>query len=305
MDTFSNLRAFIDVAEESTFSAAARKRGLSTTVVTKRVTQLEERIGRRLFQRTTRVLKLTPIGRQYLHRARMVVAEADDLLARMGEAQPDVVDHLRIKAPTTLTAICLTQAFASFQSDNPNVRLEITLMDRAVDPVLEGFDVAIGAFPLSFVGVSDVPLFPLRRVLCAAPSYLSGRAEPAHPRDLVLHDCLSFTPTGPDWTFASARGPVEIRVTPTLSSNDGGILLEGALRGRGIALLPMYLVGEALTAGGLVEVLGGYPVPDLVIKAMIPERRLNSAAVQKLLDLLRTQELASRINSDRPTASDA
>ncbi|TWB50755.1 DNA-binding transcriptional LysR family regulator [Bradyrhizobium sacchari] len=219
MDILVNLQAFLATADAAGFSAAARKLNVSTSVVAKRVTQLEARIGTPLFHRSTRQLRLTEAGQRYVHRARGVVTDATDLLSRMGEKGHDLVDHLRIKAPTSLTVARLADAFSAFQTQNPKLKLEIVLIDRPVDPVTEGFDIAIGAFPHSFGGVVDEPLCPLKRLLCASPAYLKKHGTPKHPRDLVEHRCLSFMPTGPEWVFDGPRGRISIQVSPLLSSN--------------------------------------------------------------------------------------
>ncbi len=175
MDTLVNLEAFLATADAGGFSAAARKLNVATSVVAKRVTQLEERIGTALFHRSTRQLRLTEAGQQYVHRARGIVADVGDLLSRMGEKQRDLSDHLRVKAPTSLTVARLADAFTIFQRQNRSVKLEIVMIDRPVDPVTEGFDIAIGAFPHSFGGVVDEPLVPAAAAACAPRRPISGR----------------------------------------------------------------------------------------------------------------------------------
>lgn len=287
MDTLVNLRAFLATAEAAGFSAAARKLNVSTSVVSKRVTQLEAQIGTVLFHRSTRQLRLTEAGQRYVHRARSVVAEVGDLLSRMGEKDRDLVDHLRIKAPTSLTIARLADVFSTFQTQNPRLKLDIVLIDRPVDPVTEGFDIAIGAFPHSFGGVVDEPLYPIKRLLCASPAYLETQGTPRHPRDLIDHRCLSFLPTGPEWMFDGPRGRVTIQVRPMLSSNEGHVLVKSAIAGNGIAFISHYLVADALDRGRLQVVLPDFPIPELWVKATIPERRINSAAIQALLQLLK------------------
>lgn len=287
MDVLVNLQAFLATADAGGFSAAARKLDLSTSVVAKRVTQLEARVGVPLFHRSTRQMRLSEAGERYVHRARSVVADASDLLSRMGEKDHDLVDHLRIKAPTSLTVARLADAFSIFQKQNPNLKLEIVMIDRPVDPVTEGFDVAIGAFPHSFGGTVDEPLCKLRRLLCASPAYLKRHGAPKHPRDLVEHRCLSFLPTGPEWIFDGPRGRTTVQVRPMLSSNEGHVLARSAITGNGIALISHYLVEDALRSGALRPVLLDYPIPDLWVKAAIPERRRNAAAVQALLRQLK------------------
>jgi DNA-binding transcriptional LysR family regulator len=288
MDVLVNLQAFLATVDAAGFSAAARKLNVSTSVVSKRVTQLEARIGTALFHRSTRQLRLTAAGQQYVHRARGVVADVGDLLSRMGEKNRELVDHLRIKAPTSLTITRLADVFSAFQTQNPRLKLEIVLIDRPVDPVTEGFDIAIGAFPHSFGGVVDEPLCRLKRLLCASPAYLKTHGMPKHPRDLVDHRCLSFLPTGPEWIFDGPRGRITIQVRPLLSSNEGHVLVKSAIAGNGIAFISHYLAEEALRCGSLQVVLPDFPVPDLWVKATVPERRVNAAAVQALLRQLKS-----------------
>ena len=288
MDILVNLQAFLATADAAGFSAAARKLNVSTSVVAKRVTQLEARIGVPLFQRSTRQLRLTEAGQQYVHRARSVVADATDLLSRMGAKGQDLSDHLRIKAPTSLTVARLADAFSTFQSKHPRLKLEIVMIDRPVDPVTEGFDIAIGAFPHSFGGVVDEPICRLPRLLCASPAYLRKHGTPKHPHDLVDHRCLSFLPTGPEWIFDGPRGRISIQVRPLLSSNEGHVLARSAIAGNGIAMISHYLVEDALRGGALRPVLSDFPVPELWVKAAVPERRINAAAVQAMLRLLKS-----------------
>lgn len=287
MDVLVSLQAFLATADAAGFSAAARKLNVSTSVVAKRVTQLEARLGTVLFHRSTRQLRLTAAGQEYVQRARSVVAEVGDLLSRMGEKDRDLVDHLRIKAPTSLTIARLADVFSAFQTQNPKLKLEIVLIDRPVDPVTEGFDIAIGAFPHSFGGVVDEPLCRLKRLLCASPAYLAAHGTPRHPRDLVDHACLSFLPTGPDWIFDGPRGRITVQVRPLLSSNEGHVLVKSAIAGNGIAFISHYLAEDALRCGALQVVLPDFPIPELWVKATIPERRVKAAAVQALLHELR------------------
>lgn len=291
MDVLVNLQAFLATADAAGFSAAARKLNVSTSVVAKRVTQLEARLGIALFHRSTRHLRLTAAGQEYVHRARGVVADVGDLLSRMGEKDRDLVDHLRIKAPTSLTIARLADVFSAFQTQNPKLKLEIVLIDRPVDPVTEGFDIAIGAFPHSFGDVVDEPLCRLKRLLCASPAYLEMHGTPRHPRDLVDHRCLSFLPTGPDWIFDGPRGRITVQVRPLLSSNEGHVLVKSAIAGNGIAFISHYLAEDALRRGALQIVLPDFPIPELWVKATIPERRVKAAAVQALLRELKSSLL--------------
>lgn len=287
MDSYLNFKAFQVVARAGSFSAAARELGLAASVVTKRVNQLEHQLGTTLFRRSTRQLALTEAGHRYLHRSRSVIAEFDDLLRGSAQSPGEVEDFLRIKAPTSLGVLYLRQVFDAYQAEFRKVRLEIMLLDRAVDPVLEGFDVSIGAhWAQIFTGVYELPLCPLRRLVCAAPDYLARRGRPKHPRDLVDHDCLSFIPTGNLWSFEDRHGPIAVEVKPRLTSNDGQMLVSAAVNGSGLVLASYYMAKDFIRGGQLVPVLTNFPIPDLWIKAVTPERRAGSPAVRALLSRL-------------------
>lgn len=289
MDTYLNFKAFQTVARVGSFSAASREMGLAASVVTKRINQLEHQLGTKLFRRTTRELALTEAGHRYLHRSRGLIAEFDDLLKGSAHSPGQVEDFLRIKAPTSLSVLHLHKVFDAYQAEFPKVRLEIMLLDRSVDPILEGFDLSIGAhWSQTFTGVYEQALCPLRRVLCASHRYLSQRGVPAHPRDLLNHDTLAFIPTGNAWAFNGSHGAITVEVKPRLTSNDGQMLIGAAIHDGGIVLASTYMAQDFITSGQLVPLLTDFPVPDLWIKAVCPERRASSVAVRALLQRLET-----------------
>lgn len=287
MDVFQNLRAFLSVAETGSFSAAARRAGLATSVLTKRIDQLEREVRVKLFVRTTRTVVLTEAGRRWIERVRSLVADFDDTIRQASDAEHDLAGPIRIKAPTTLTVLYLADILTRFQTLNPKLRIEIILADRAVNPVDEGFDVAINAFDVTFSHVVDIPLCPLRRMLCAAPDYIARRGAPEHPRDLLVHDTLSFAPTGSIWSFNGPQGGTTVEVNPRMSANDGQVLLRAALAGNGIALLSEYLTAPRLKAGELVPVMPNYQTPELWVKILIPETRMQVARISALAEFLK------------------
>lgn len=287
MDIYLNFKAFQAVAQTGSFSRAARDLGLAASVVTKRVNQLEHLLGASLFRRSTRKLVLTEAGARYLDRSRLPIAEFDALIKGSSQAPGELEDSLRIKAPTSLTELRLRPVFAAFQAEFEKIRLEIVLLDRMVDPIIEGFDVSIGAhWPQSFVGVVERPLCPLPRVLCASPAYLKRRGVPQTPQDLIQHDCLSFIPTGNDWTFMGPHGPMTLPIRPRLTSNDGQMLVAAALSGAGIAIVSRYMTKELIVSGELTPLLTDFPIPDLWVKAVSPERRATTPAVTALIERL-------------------
>jgi len=286
MDTVQNLKAFLAVARTGSFSAAARQAGLATSVMSKRIDQLETAIRTPLFVRSTRRLALTDAGRDWLARVGSVVSDVDDLMAAAAQPRDDLEGPLRVKAPTTLAVLYVGDMLATFQRRHPKVALEIVLTDRPLNPAEEGFDLALSVFGNTYGGVVDVPLCPMQRTLCAAPAYLARRGTPHHPRDLATHDTLNFHPTGDVWMFESAKGPVSIAIHPHLSANDGQVLLAAARAGNGIALLSNYVAGPALRSGELVPVLPSFTLPDIWIKALVPESRQHVARVRALVDTL-------------------
>jgi DNA-binding transcriptional LysR family regulator len=287
MDALQNLRAFLSVAETGSFSAAARRSGLATSVLTKRVDQLERAVKTRLFVRTTRIVTLTEAGRRWIERVRSLVADFDDTMRQVSDTEHDLEGPLRVKAPTTFTVLYLADILARFQAQNPKLSMEIVLADRAVNPADEGFDLAVAAFDAAFSDVVDIPLCPLRPMLCASPDYVARRGAPAHPRDLIAHDMLNFAPTGSIWSFNSPQGSTTVEISPRFSANDGQVLLRAALAGNGIALLSEYLTAPRLAAGELVPVLESYQPPERWVKMLIPEARMQLARISALAQFLK------------------
>ena len=287
MDLHRNLKTFLAVAQHGSFSVAARQLGQAPSAVTSRINQLEAHLRVTLFERSTRRLILTEAGRRYRERSQPVVAQMDELVRGGGQGKGDIEDFVRVKAPTSLTTFLLRGAFDAYQAAFPKVRLEIVLFDRSVNPVTEGFDLAIGAYWVSFGGVVEVPLCPLRRVVCAAPRYLAKARPLQHPRDLKEHDCLNFLPTGNAWVFETGRGQTTVEITPHIASNDARILTDAAVAGRGVALLSTYMIDDALRTRALVPVLPDFAVTPLWIKAVAPQRRARAPAIAALIEVLR------------------
>jgi DNA-binding transcriptional LysR family regulator len=287
MDTLLNLRAFLAVAGAGSFSAAARQTGVATSVIAKRIDQLEWATGTRLFQRTTRSMQLSEVGQNWIRRVQSLVADLDDVMAGVARTDQELGGPLRVKAPTTMTILYLADMLAQFQRLHPKIVLDVILTDRVVNPVDEGFDVVVAAFGTSFSGVVDQPLCPLRRVLCASPDYLERRGVPKHPRELSEHHTLSFQPTGNVWSFSSSQGPIQVEVSPKVSASDGQVLLAGARAGNGMAILSEYVALPSLRRNELVAVLEDFPVPEIWLKALAPDTRYRMGRVHALIEFLK------------------
>ena len=286
MDTIANLKAFVATADAGSLSGAARQLGVVPSVISKRIDQLEWRIRASLFNRSTRKLALTDVGERYLLTVRETIRQVDDTLAGMARASSELEGHIRVKIPTTLGVLYLSEILNDFLRSQPMISMDIVLADRSVNPLEEGFDIAIGALAELYGQVQDLPLCLMKRFLCAAPSYLERRGTPMRPADLAGHDCLVFTTSGARWEFQSDQGLIGIDVRPKLSTNDGAAICQAALAGGGIAVLSDYLASAALQSGQLLEVLPGFAIPGLWLKALVPTKRIELPRVRMLLDWL-------------------
>ena len=301
MDTLSNLKAFVAAAETGSFSATARQAGLVPSVISKRIEQLEWRIRAPLFTRTTRKLTLTDVGERYLPVVRALVRQVDDALAGMAQASGELEGHIRIKIPTTLGVLNLSQLLNRFLAEQPMISMDIVLADRSVNPLEEGFDLAIGARPESYGQVRDHPLCPISRRLCAAPAYLQRHGVPQAPAELMEHDCLVFATSGTRWEFQGPQGLVGVDVRPKLKSNDGSALCQATLDGLGVSVLADYLVAPALARGELVELMPEHHLPDLWLKALVPANRIELPRIHSLLHWLTVQLQSAQLGGHWPT----
>lgn len=259
-----------------------------TSAVTRRVEQLESALGKRLLERSTRGLTLTSAGEALLPKFTRIVAEIEDLL-RNNSPQDGVEGLLRVKAPTTVTSEFIGAMIVEFLRQHPGVDVAITLADYSVNPIEQGFDVALGAMPVSYPDVVDIPLWRYDLVACCAPNYLEGRAPPRHPSDLIDHVCMTTTLFRGGWLFESGAGPVDIDVPSRIHVSDGRVVREAARRGLGIAALARYLVVEDLRNGHLVPVLEDFPFVTHWLKALVPRASLARPAVHEFVEFLKEQ----------------
>jgi DNA-binding transcriptional LysR family regulator len=290
VNTLLNIKAFLIVARTGSFSAAARELSVAPSVVTKRITRLEDQMGTALFVRSTRALSLTPAGERMLPRYQRLVAELEEVIGGAAVPERGIEGHLRIKGPTTVTSTLLAPIFSEFHAKNPGLTLDIVLFDRSVNPLEENFDLVIGALPATYPNVIDVPLCPYPTVLCASPAYLKARGVPEHPTEVVDHDCLTSVLLGTTWSFERPpQGLISVEVRSKLHANDGRVLREAARQGIGIAALPRFLAEEDLRNGTLVPVLTEFPVPVHWLKALVPRIKINKPAVSELVAFLKAR----------------
>ncbi len=285
---FSEMSVFVRVAQEGSFSAAARRLDLTPSAVSKQIGRLEERLGARLFNRTTRQISLTDVGQAFF-------ARADRILGDLAEAERAVTDMagnprglLRVSVPVAFGRMHLAPRLPSFLDVNPEVQIDLTLNDRFADLVEEGFDLALRIGELADSSLIARKLAPNRRIVVAASSYLDAHGRPQRPPDLLDHNCLTYTYRAQrhDWEFHGPQGREQIRVSGNLEANDAGALREAVLAGLGVALMPLWLVGEDIRDGRLEVVLPDYPAPDSAIYAVYAPGRFLSPKVRRFVDFL-------------------
>jgi DNA-binding transcriptional LysR family regulator len=286
MDVIDNLKTFLAVVDAGNFTNAARQLKVAVSLVKKRIDHLESQVGVVLFERSTRRMNLTDAGRRHLFEARAAVNQVDLLLAQMASQPPRLEGRLRVKAPTCMLGAYLSEVLNRFQELHPGISLEVLAIDRPVNPIEEGFDVSIVLLPITWPGVANLALATMRRHVVASPSYLAKRGTPRVPADLVNHDLLHLQFPGMVWIFQSQTGPVEIKVTPMLVSNNALHLMSAACMGNGLCLISTYTSKPFIQSGALVSVLDDYPVPEMWARMHIPEERLELDHVQALCNHL-------------------
>ncbi|RXZ44376.1 LysR family transcriptional regulator [Crenobacter cavernae] len=288
MDVLNAMRVFQAVAELGSFAAASERLNLSKGLASKTVGALEDRLGVRLLNRTTRRLSLTEAGAGYLARVASIVDAVDEAEAAAGRENLEPSGTLRVAAPVSFGLRHLSGPFAEFRRAHPKVALDVQLNDRRVDLVEEGFDVALRisrALPESSLVARA--LAPIRVALCASPEYLAARGVPQTLAELALHDCLRYSLSGaPDsWVFGAA-GEIKVPVGGGVTANNGDVLVDAARRGLGLIYQPTFLVGEDLAAGRLVPLLQDVPTPTYRLYALYPHRRYLPSKVRLLIEHL-------------------
>jgi DNA-binding transcriptional LysR family regulator len=289
LDRLTEMEAFVQVVDQGGFTDAARKMGLSKSAVSKHVAALEARLAVRLLNRTTRRVSPTELGLAYYDRARVVLADAAEADSMVTAMQATPRGALRVSAPVSFGVRQLSGAVARFLCAYPEVDVNLVLDDRFVELVAEGFDVAVRIGVLEDSSLKARKLTEARRVLVASPDYLARAAAPRTLDDLGAHRLLHYSnlATGNFWRLRAAGGDERhIRVGGRFTANNGDSLKQAAEAGLGIAMLPSFIVGDALERGRLVEVLPGRG-PDLVgVYAVHPEGRFPQPKLRAFVDFL-------------------
>jgi DNA-binding transcriptional LysR family regulator len=287
MDRLKSLTTFIQVVESGGFSAAARRLDMSATMASSHVQALEEQLGARLLQRTTRKISLTEVGQAYYEQAARILGELEEADRQVGALQSTPRGRLRLHVGTHIVRF-VAPILAEYMAAHPALTVELTMGERMIDLVEEGFDLAIRATVPADSSLVVRQLSAWRHVPCCAPAYLEAHEEPRAPADLAQHNCLryAFYPYGDEWRFTSPGGEsVSARVRGSLRTNSAEALRIAALGGLGVFLAPGFLVAEDLEAGRLVPLLREYRPIAFAINAIYPTRHQVTAKVRAFIDL--------------------
>ena len=278
---------FAAVAEHRSFSGAAEAIGLSKATVSKGVSRLEAHLGLSLFHRTSRRLALTEAGRPLADHAARIVAEAQaaEEAARQGASAP--AGRVRVAAPMSFGLQNVAPVIADFLAEHPAIEIELHLSDARVDIVAEGFDIALRIADLPDSSLRARRLCSIAAHLVAASAYLSAHGTPTHPSQLGEHRLLGYTNVTGPWRFRSADGAdVSVKASGPLQSNNGTALLPALIAGLGIARLPAFILGDALTSGQVVEILPDWAPAPTALHLLTPPSALRPARVEALIAFL-------------------
>jgi len=286
MDRFEALKTFVAVAEENGFSRAATELGVSKSVASRQISALEQALGGRLLERTTRRVALTDQGRVYLARAKAILAELDAADRDVAAPQKDLSGHIRMASPEAFGASRLAPVAARFMAANPKITAEIVLTEREVDPGTEGFDLAVRIVAAGLDPSPAALLAPVETGLFATPGYLSKHGRPQAPGDLTQHAVVVLGAQSRQFFWHLRGQPEPVPVTPRLASNNAHMVREAALAGLGIALLPLFTVAEDVKAGRLMRVLDGFEPKPAWLCAEYPAGRAPSLTARRFVEFL-------------------
>jgi DNA-binding transcriptional LysR family regulator len=299
MDRLQTLEIFVAVAEGGGFARAAAKLHLSPPVVTRAVAALEDRLGVRLFNRTTRSVALTEAGLRFLDGAREVLQRVDDVEKEAAGETAMPAGHLTVGASVTFGRHAVAAVATEFLAAHPRVSLSLVLADRLVNLIEEDVDVAvrIGALPDSSLVARQVGR--VQRLLVASPDYLARRGTPRDPAELRLHDMIAFTGLMPnrEWRFHRDGRSVPVRLAPRFELNDAAAAIAAAEAGHGITPALCYAVAQAINEGRLVPVLPDATGPPVPVQVVYPQSRLVAPKVRAFVDLA-ARRLRERLSTD-------
>jgi DNA-binding transcriptional LysR family regulator len=288
MDRIDAMQAFVAVADLRGFAPAARKLGLSPSGVTRLIAALEERLGVRLLQRTTRSVTLTDVGARYLARARRILADVEEAESSAEGERTKPGGRLVVSAPNGFGRLHVSPVVSAYLERYPEVSVDLRLSDRMINLVEEGVDLAvrIGHLPDSTLVARHVG--EMRRIVVASKEYLKRRGEPKSPEAIASHDTIQFgaMTAEPEWRFASDGREIRVASAPRLATNSADAAIQYAEAGGGLTRVLAYQAAQSLKAGRLKIVLAAFEQPALPIHVVYPTSRLLSAKVRTFVDLV-------------------
>lgn len=286
MDAFKQIDAFVSAAMRGSLSAAAQAEGVTPAVIGRRLDALEARLGVKLLVRTTRKLALTFEGQAFLEDCQRILNDLANAEASVSLGGVKASGHLKVSAPAGFGRKHVAPLVTRFLDANCDVTINLDLTDRLVDLVNEGIDCAVRVGELADSSLVSLRLAENHRVVVASPGYLARHGTPLSPADLERHNCLSLGQQR-GWTFLDGDDTTTIKVSGSLECNDGAVLHEWALEGKGLAWRSMWEVGADLRAGRLVAVLADYAAPPNGIYAVFPQRKYLALRVRLFIDFLK------------------
>lgn len=287
-DPLEGMSVYAAVVDAGTFTGAARQLRISKGAVSQQIQKLEDRLGVRLLNRTTRRLSLTDEGRAFYDHCRRILDEARDAVDALDSLGTRPRGRLRVNAPMSFGIMHLGPAVADFMATYPEIEIDLELNDRQMDVVEEGFDMAIRIARLPDSSLIARRLAPCRRVVMASPEYWNRMGRPTHPDDLRNHEALIYDYlSDPDtWTFKGPAGRISVTVSGRMRANNGEVLLEAAKRGLGVDFAPTFFCCGEIREGELEVVLSDYEDDPISVYAVYPHKRHLSPRVRAFVDFL-------------------
>jgi DNA-binding transcriptional LysR family regulator len=288
MDRIDAMQAFVAVADLQGFAPAARKLGLSPSGVTRLVAALEQRLGARLLQRTTRSVTLTDIGTRYLERARRILADVEEAEGSAQDERTRPSGRLVVSAPVGFGRLHVSPVMSAYLKRYPEVSAELRLADRMVNLVEDGIDLAVRIGHLADSSLVARHVGEMRRIVVASPGYLKLRGEPNTPEAIALHETIQFgaMTASPDWRFVEDGREIRVACTPRFTTNSADAAIQYAEQGGGLTRVLAYQAADAVKGGRLRVVLAQFEQPPLPIHIVYPTSRLLSAKVRTFIDLV-------------------
>ena len=285
MDRHSGMRLFVAIADAGSLSEAGRRLGKPLTTVSRQLAALEDALKARLFTRSTRNLALTEPGRTYLDACRRIIEETDAAEARLSGEQSEPQGEIVITAPVVFGRLHVLPVVAEFLREHPRVNARLLLLDRPVDLIEEGLDVAIRIGSLRDSSLIAIRVGSVQRIVCASPTYLASRGLPKGPDGLTEHDCITFSALGAwdRWTFFDGRKQMRVRIRSRLVVNTAESAIDAAIAGLGITRVLSYQAARALRDGSLKAILAKYDSGELPVHILHRETRLVQPKVKSFV----------------------